>query len=79
MQEPKQLKKSIGAHNMTLQKLSRFDIEFSIELLEAAMCSNYQGVVFADTAAKYAEWQKKRYYYFCLSLFFNCVKPRDFK
>jgi hypothetical protein len=60
MQEPKQRKKSIGAHNMTLQKLARFDIEFSIELVEAAMCSNYQGVVFPDTAAKYAEWQKKR-------------------
>lgn len=60
MREPKQRKKSIGAHNLTLQKLERFDIEFAIELVEAAMCSNYQGVVFPDTAAKYAEWQKKR-------------------
>lgn len=51
-------KKSADAVALSLKKLAAFDAAFATELVQAAIIGEYQGVVFQDTADKYAKWQK---------------------
>ena len=52
--------KTQKALQLTLNKLGRYDEEFAIELMEKTIENGWKGVVFADTDAKYQEWQSAR-------------------
>jgi uncharacterized protein YdaU (DUF1376 family) len=57
---PKWKKKSKEALQMSLMKLSDFDEEFSISLIENAISGDYQGLVFADTKEKFNNYKNKK-------------------
>lgn len=59
-QMPKWRRKTANALQMSLDKLSRYDEDFAIELMENAIAGDYQGLVFADTDRKYEMWKKDR-------------------
>lgn len=52
--------KTRNALQLTLKKLGRYCEEFAVELMEKAIEGGWKGVVFADTDAKYQEWQSER-------------------
>lgn len=52
--------KTQKALQLTLNKLGRYHEDFAIELMEKAIEGGWKGVVFADTDAKYQEWQSAR-------------------
>lgn len=43
-----------------LNQLGQFEEEFAVCLMEAAVVNGWQGVVFTDTAQKYARWKEGR-------------------
>ena len=57
VQQPKWNKKTISALQLSLNKLSKYDEEFAIELIKLAIERGWQGVVFKDTDEQYDEWK----------------------
>lgn len=57
---PKWKKKLNLALQISLNKLAKYDEEFSIEQMERAIESNWTGVVFPGTDEKYQEWLNLR-------------------
>lgn len=56
--QPKWRNKPKSALKLALKQLSQYrNVEFAVYLMENAIAGNYQGVVFADTPAKYRSWQ----------------------
>ena len=58
--QPKWKDKSATALQLSLNKLSKYDEEFAISLMEDAIERNWQGVVFSDTDEKYRQWKANR-------------------
>lgn len=58
---PKWRKKPFEALQLTLHKLSEFDEEFVIELIENAITGNYQGIIFSNTKEKYEQFKNQNY------------------
>ena len=58
---PKWRKKPFSALQLTLHKLSEFDEDFVIELIENAITGNYQGIVFSNTKEKYEQFKQQKY------------------
>ena len=52
--------KSKDSLQMSLNKLSKFDEDFSIELMENAIEGEYQGVVFPNTKEFYKKWKEEK-------------------
>ena len=51
-------KKSEDAIIKSLDKLSRYNVDYATILVENAISGDYQGVVFADTDEKYNKWKQ---------------------
>ena len=58
---PKWRKKPFSALQLTLHKLSEFDEDFVIELIENAITGNYQGIIFSNTKEKYEQFKQQKY------------------
>ena len=58
---PKWRKKPFSALQLTLHKLSEFDEDFVIELIENTISGNYQGLIFSNTKEKYEQFKKQKY------------------
>ena len=58
---PKWKKKPFSAMQLTLNKLSEFDEDFVIELIENAITGNYQGIIFSNTKEKYEQFKQQKY------------------
>ena len=58
---PKWRKKPFSAMQLTLHKLSEFDEDFVIELIENAITGNYQGIIFSNTKEKYEQFKQQKY------------------
>lgn len=58
---PKWRKKPFSALQLTLHKLSEFEEDFVIELIENAITGNYQGIIFSDTKEKYEQFKQRKY------------------
>ena len=56
IREPKWKSKTANALQLSLNKLGKYDERFAVRLMEEAIEHGWQGVVFSDTDAKYAEW-----------------------
>ena len=56
---PKWQKKTITAIQMSLNKLSAYDLGFAKELVDRAIAGGWQGVVFKDTDEEYKKWKDK--------------------
>lgn len=56
VKEPKWKSKTVNALQLSLNKLGKYDERFAIKLMEDAIEHGWQGVVFKDTDAQYAEW-----------------------
>lgn len=56
--QPKWRKKTVTALKKSLDKLSRYDVRFAIELMNSAIENGYQGVVYDDTPDRYERWLK---------------------
>jgi hypothetical protein len=50
--------KTVRALKMALTQLAKYDVRFSIILMQTAISGNYQGVVFADTPTRYEQWKR---------------------
>ena len=57
IKQPKWRNKPTSALKLALKQLSQFNAEFAVVLMENAIAGNYQGVVFSDTPARYAQWR----------------------
>lgn len=57
--EPKWRKKTTHALQMSLDKLSKYDEEFAIMLMEESIEKGWQGVVFDETPARYEKWKSR--------------------
>lgn len=55
-QQPKWRNKTKKALQMSLKQLAKYDVRFSVWLMQNAIAGNYQGVVFDDTPARYDRW-----------------------
>ena len=62
VKQPKWKGKTVNALQLSLNKLSKFDEEFAIKLMEDSIENGWQGVVFPQTGKAYEEWKlnKKR-------------------
>ena len=58
--EKKQRSKSFKILQDTLDKLSKYDEPFAIEIIDNAYRSNYQGIIFSDTDVKYSNYLKAK-------------------
>ena len=58
---PKWRKKPFSALQLTLHKLSEFEEDFVIELIENAITGNYQGIIFSNTKEKYEQFKLQKY------------------
>ena len=58
---PKWRKKPFSALQLALHKLSEFEEDSAIELIENAITGNYQGIIFSDTKDKYEQFKQKKY------------------
>ena len=58
---PKWRKKPFSALQLTLHKLSEFEEDFAIELIENAITGNYQGIIFSNTKEKYEQFKQQKY------------------
>ena len=54
--QPKWKAKTTRALQMSLDQLSKYNVNFAIDLMKSAIAGNYQGVVFDDTPIKYKRW-----------------------
>lgn len=57
-EQPRWKRKTVTALQKSLDKLSRYDVRFAVELMETAISGNYQGVTFPDTPSRYEQWLK---------------------
>ena len=57
---PKWRGKTERALQYALNQLGKFEEEFAVCLMEAAVVNGWQGVVFADTGLKYQKWKEGR-------------------
>lgn len=57
---PKWKKKPTSVLQLALNKLKDFDEAFVLDLIDQAIIGGWQGLVFADTQAKYEAWQRLR-------------------
>lgn len=57
---PKWQGKTARALQYTLNQLGKFEEEFALCLMEAAVVNGWQGVVFTDTGQKYQRWKEGR-------------------
>lgn len=57
---PKWRGKTERALQYALNQLGKFEEEFAVCLMEAAVVNGWQGVVFADTGLKYQRWKEGR-------------------
>lgn len=57
---PKWEKKLPLSLQMSLDRLSKYDEDFAIELIKRAIEGDYQGVTFDDTDSKYSKWKVKQ-------------------
>lgn len=57
LQEPKWKIKTQTAINKSLEKLMKYEEEFAINLIEAAIAGGWQGVCFSDTDKKYESFK----------------------
>lgn len=57
---PKQAKKPLSAFELMLTKLEKYPEAFAVEMLEAAIQGNWQGVENDGTAQKYLDWQTRQ-------------------
>lgn len=57
---PKWKGKTDRALQYALNQLGKFEEEFAVCLMEAAVVNGWQGVVFTDTAQKYRRWKDER-------------------
>lgn len=60
IQEDHWKKKSQSAYDYNLKRLMKFDEEFSIALVEAAIGGEYKGVVFPNTTSDYKKYLKAK-------------------
>ena len=60
MQQPKQKKKPASAHQLTLDKLSKYNEQFAIELIDKAAQGGYQGCIFSSTQSDYEAWLRNQ-------------------
>ena len=56
--QPKWRKKTVTALKKSLDRLSRYDVRFAIELMNTAIENGYQGVVYDDTPSRYEQWMR---------------------
>lgn len=56
--QPKWRKKTVTALQKSLDKLSRYDVRFAIELMNTAIEGGYQRVVYDETSSSYEQWMK---------------------
>ena len=56
--QPKWRNKTVAALQKSLDKLSRYDMRFALELINTAIEHGYQGVVYDDTPDKYEQWKR---------------------
>ena len=56
--QPKWKRKTVTALQKSLDKLSRYDVRFAIELMNKAIENGYQGVVYDDAPSRYEQWMK---------------------
>ena len=56
--QPKWRKKTVTALQKSLDKLSRYDVRFAIELMNTSIENDYQGVVYPYTPTMYEQWLK---------------------
>ena len=56
--QPKWKSKTVTALQKSLDKLSRYDVRFAIELMNKAIENGYQGVVYDDAPSRYEQWMK---------------------
>lgn len=52
--------KTVRALKMALTQLAKYDVRFSIILMQTAISGNYQGVVFTDTPTRYEQWKRSQ-------------------
>ena len=57
-EQPKWRKKTVTALQKSLDKLSKYDVHFAIELMNTAIENGYMGVVYDDTQSRYEQWLK---------------------
>lgn len=60
IQEKQWMKKSQSAYDFNLKRLMKFEEEFSIALVEAAIAGEYKGVVFPNTLSDYKKYLKAK-------------------
>ena len=56
--QPKWRRKTAKALQKSLDRLSRYDVRFAIELMNTAIENGYQGVVYDDTPSRYEQWMR---------------------
>lgn len=56
--QPKWRKKTPSALAMSLKKLSKYEENFAILMMEDAIANNWQGVEFTDTPKRYEQWKQ---------------------
>lgn len=57
IKQPKWRNKPTSALKLALKQLSQYSAEYAVVLMENAIAGNYQGVVWPDTPARYAQWK----------------------
>ena len=57
---PKQKKKRTQLLQKILDKLSRYDEPFAMQLMETAVLNDYQGIFFQNTDVKYSQYLKAK-------------------
>lgn len=55
---PKWRNKSERALKMALKQLAKYDVRFSVSLMQSAIVGNYQGVTYPDTPVRYEQWKR---------------------
>ncbi len=56
---PKWRNKTVHAIQMQLTKLQKYDMRYVLELIDASIMNEWQGLIYSDTDKKYNEWLKK--------------------
>ena len=57
---PKQKKKKQETLQKILNKISKYDEPFAIQLMETSILNDYQGITFSDTDVKYSNYLKAK-------------------
>lgn len=62
LQQPEWRKKTDNALQISLNKLSKYEEVFAIQLIEATIEKGWKGVVFDDTDERYKQWKAGKTY-----------------